>query len=408
MNVWHADCAISGNISWRTAMKRTLVFAATFAAFLALSGSAQAAHRSIGLRVSFGAFYRPLAAYGQWIEVDPGVVVWRPVHVRPGWRPYMEGRWVWSDYGWYWVSSEPFGWATFHYGRWYYDDYYGWVWMPDDVWGPAWVEWRYNDSYIGWAPLPPYASFHIAFGIRFTRTWIAPHDYWCFVDYHRFGSTIRYRDYVTPDHSRRLIGTTRGGAGYEIDRNRVVNRGVDRTFIEQRSGSTVERTEIRAGSSERGERFIRGTDRQNIVETYRPSASDFERSETPRTITHGERRLNIEMDKVERPQRSTQSLESPRRNEQTTEPGRTRSQPGRTEEFKRPSLTPSTTQPSRQPSVRKEQEQQDRTVTQPGRTAPRVKSNTPSATPRRQPERATPPTPSRKPTSQGETTRRRN
>jgi len=34
--------------------------------------------------------------------------------------------------------------------------------MPDDVWGPAWVEWRYDDEYIGWAPLRPmqHSMFH--------------------------------------------------------------------------------------------------------------------------------------------------------------------------------------------------------------------------------------------------------
>ncbi|MCX7916289.1 MAG: hypothetical protein N3A53_08330, partial [Verrucomicrobiae bacterium] len=58
--------------------------------------------------------------------------------------------------------AEPFGWAVFHYGRWYYDDYYGWIWIPDRIWGPAWVEWRETETYVGWAPLLP--TVHVITG----------------------------------------------------------------------------------------------------------------------------------------------------------------------------------------------------------------------------------------------------
>ena len=53
------------------------------------------------------------------------------------------------------ISDEPYGWATYHYGRWLYDDFQGWVWKPGVEWAPAWVGWRSNDDYIGWAPLGP-------------------------------------------------------------------------------------------------------------------------------------------------------------------------------------------------------------------------------------------------------------
>lgn len=64
-----------------------------------------------------GSFHSSLSPYGEWLELDAGFYVWRPTHVQLGWRPYLHGRWAWTDYGWYWVSSEPFGWAVFHYGR---------------------------------------------------------------------------------------------------------------------------------------------------------------------------------------------------------------------------------------------------------------------------------------------------
>jgi len=123
-------------------------------------------------------FYTELSPYGTWVEIDYGVVVWRPTVMRMGWAPYRMGSWVWTYDGWYWDSYESFGYITYHYGRWYYDDYYGWLWYPDYEWAPAWVEWRYDNDYIGWAPLHPYASFSINLGIFFTTTYNTPYNHW--------------------------------------------------------------------------------------------------------------------------------------------------------------------------------------------------------------------------------------
>ncbi len=82
--------------------------------------------------------------------------VWLPEDVSPDWRPYTVGHWVSTEeYGWYWESNEPFAWAVYHYGRWGYDPDYGWFWVPGDTWAPAWVQWRYDDQYVGWAPIGP-------------------------------------------------------------------------------------------------------------------------------------------------------------------------------------------------------------------------------------------------------------
>ena len=99
-------------------------------------------------------FEAQLTPYGAWIIID-GVRYWRPsiALTMRGWKPYCHGgRWVWTDWGWTWVSHYPWGWAPFHYGRWMHHPRYGWVWIPDYEWGPAWVCWRYNDDYFGWAP----------------------------------------------------------------------------------------------------------------------------------------------------------------------------------------------------------------------------------------------------------------
>ncbi|MFO7871980.1 MAG: DUF6600 domain-containing protein [Kiritimatiellia bacterium] len=107
---------------------------------------------------STASFYGPLLPYGQWIIHRTYGKVWRPyiTFTVRSWRPYCsDGRWLWTEHGWYWHSCYPWGWAVFHYGRWVRTPEYGWVWVPGTDWSPAWVCWRYSDRYCGWAPMPP-------------------------------------------------------------------------------------------------------------------------------------------------------------------------------------------------------------------------------------------------------------
>lgn len=104
-------------------------------------------------------FQSALEPYGSWQPHPRFGEVWVPYDLPPGWRPYTYGRWVYTEeWGWYWVSDEEeadWGWVAFHYGRWAHDRRLGWFWVPGDEWGPAWVDWRRGDDYVGWAPLPP-------------------------------------------------------------------------------------------------------------------------------------------------------------------------------------------------------------------------------------------------------------
>ena len=103
----------------------------------------------------YSMFYERLAPYGRWSEVNGYGYCWQPTISIAGWRPYLDGCWVWSEFGWAWQSNEPFGWATYHYGRWLNLASYGWVWVPGSEWAPAWVAWRQSSDCVGWAPLPP-------------------------------------------------------------------------------------------------------------------------------------------------------------------------------------------------------------------------------------------------------------
>ncbi|MFC3323976.1 DUF6600 domain-containing protein [Mesorhizobium cantuariense] len=109
-----------------------------------------------------------LSNYGGWRTSSRFGDVWVP-KVRTEWRPYTEGRWIWTDDGWYWQSTEPFGDVVYHYGRWAYDPDFGWVWIAGDQWAPAWVVWRQGGNDVGWAPAPPDVD------AAFDDAW------WCFV-----------------------------------------------------------------------------------------------------------------------------------------------------------------------------------------------------------------------------------
>jgi hypothetical protein len=106
---------------------------------------------------SYDLFYDRLQSDGQWFNDPTYGSVWQPnvSSTDQQWRPYTDGRWVYTDRGWTWISNENFGWATYHYGRWARLSERGWVWVPGSTWAPAWVSWRQSDEYVGWAPLPP-------------------------------------------------------------------------------------------------------------------------------------------------------------------------------------------------------------------------------------------------------------
>jgi hypothetical protein len=342
-----------------TNMKRLLIALPLLLAFAfgtqlnaQYSHSPQAAFHAYGGFGHVGFFYRPLLQYGEWIELQPGFYAWRPHRLSYGWHPYMIGQWVWSDYGWYWISQEPYGWAVYHYGRWFYDDYYGWIWIPHDVWGPAWVEWRYDDDYIGWAPLPPYAGFHENIGIHFTIAWNAPYNYWCFVQHHHF-TKGNYSQYVASSTTtRRLITTTRSARQYDMDRGAVFNRGIDRSFIEKQGRVRIDAYRVARSTSQR-ENVIRSSG-MNRIESYRPDPTP-ERTQPDRiSARRASRGSSLQIDRIDRTLRENPAV---REGEQR---GRT---PSRTDQ----QTTPST----RIDPTRKDPGEEQRTRTREGQKPPK-------------------------------------
>ena len=189
--------------------------------------------------VTYNYFYNTLSPYGNWVQVEDYGWCWQPTVsvVDTSWQPYCDnGRWMYTDSGWYWNSYYSWGWAPFHYGRWHRHQHHGWVWYPGTVWGPAWVTWRYYNGYCGWAPLPPacgyvsgvgltYYGSHVGFSFGFGLGW----DCYSYVPTSRFycGDPWRYRvhgshgihvhnnstvinNYVTGNNNRTIINVGPG------------------------------------------------------------------------------------------------------------------------------------------------------------------------------------------------------
>src|SRR5262245_14450566 len=57
---------------------------------------------------SYSTFYRKLEPYGDWLETDDYGYVFQPRQAAQSrdWRPYINGRWVYTDAGWTWISDE--------------------------------------------------------------------------------------------------------------------------------------------------------------------------------------------------------------------------------------------------------------------------------------------------------------
>lgn len=232
-------------------MKKPFMISALAA--LMLGGTACAGHyeqasvhaqvASPGAAVSVSYFYEDLDPYGRWIDYSPYGWCWTPYDVAADWRPYSDGYWAYTEFGWSWISYEPYSWAVYHYGRWLFDPMLGWVWVPDTVWAPAWVAWQYSDDWVGWAPLPPSASWDISFGLRWVSDSIPPSS-WCFVERrYALDPTLRFQ-MASVGRNVTLLRETRDATRYVVRKGRPVNHGIDVAVMETLSGRKAKRLKV--------------------------------------------------------------------------------------------------------------------------------------------------------------------
>ncbi len=196
-------------------------------------------------------FRKKLSPYGEWVWTSEHGWVWRPFNMKPDWRPYTYGRWVYTDWGWTWSSYFDWGWAPFHYGRWNYMNPFGWIWVPGTKWGPAWVAWRYSDSHIGWTPL--LAGYNDLHGWNY---YPVHYNHWSFVTWNLFYDPHPYHHYTHHRHLRHLFHRTHYPRKCRSHWGRSCLRGPSRKMVVHRQGRPVHRMRIkhvglRAGRSKR-------------------------------------------------------------------------------------------------------------------------------------------------------------
>ena len=192
--------------------------------------------------VDFDLFYDSLSPYGEWLWVDPYGWVWAPM-VDCAWRPYVFGRWMWTDYGWTWLSYERWGWAPYHYGWWTFaGGPCGWVWVPGYEWGPAWVTWRVGPGYIGWAPLGPRCGLTARRAHRHRDLHLEEQIdelAWVFTrDSDVLAADLR-RVAIVPTENPRYLRDSRMAADYDERQERLVNLGPGKAMFERAAGRPV-------------------------------------------------------------------------------------------------------------------------------------------------------------------------
>jgi hypothetical protein len=181
--------------------------------------------------------YAPvLDHYGRWDYVAPHGYVWFP-SVGASWRPYYDGSWSFTRYGWTWHGRDRWAWPTHHYGRWGFNGAF-WYWIPATGWAPAWVTWSVAPGYVSWAPLGwhtpgRYDAWdrrdHPAYAPRYN-----PWRGWTVLPRHEFGPRRNVRAHVVEgdrldEPTRRVLLTqatpSRPQDDVAVPRNSVVTPG---------------------------------------------------------------------------------------------------------------------------------------------------------------------------------------
>ena len=201
----------------------------------------------------YSTFYTKLEPHGAWLETADYGYVWQPREAESSrsWRPYTNGRWVYTDAGWTWISEELFGWATYHYGRWTRLRGIGWVWVPGQQWAPAWVSWRKSNDYVGWAPLPPEARFDQRTGIH---NWsdnyydIGP-DQYCFVATREFGAQRAESTILPPERNVAIVNQTTNVTNITYNNTTIVNEGPNYDEVRAQSREPMQRFRLERNAS---------------------------------------------------------------------------------------------------------------------------------------------------------------
>jgi hypothetical protein len=280
------------------------------------------------IQINFGTFHNSLSPYGNWVNINNYGPVWRPSHRQADWQPYYSnGYWAYTDYGWTWVSQDPWGHIAYHYGSWLNDPSYGWVWVPGYNWAPAWVTWQYTDDYIGWAPLPPnyyYDPYNSSYNRNdpysrggysnngyYDRPVVVERTYYVFVPSQSITSPNLNRVRIPVERNIEITRRARPITTINVENNHIVNHGPSVPGIER-----MKRNRISINQIQREARIepapIRVSRERNRLEVSSPETNrrearrvigDFDREEKAARADR-DRQLNDE--RRSRPERNSQ------------------------------------------------------------------------------------------------------
>jgi len=149
-------------------------------------------------KADFDTVLQLLNPYGTWSKIG-GLWAYTPLDHE---APYTDGRWIYTEYGWYWKGRLPHSWATEHYGYWKRGADKVWSWYPGSYWLPEIVELRATSTHIGWrsAAVDQDGNFVEQPADRYAKV-----DEWTFVSLAQFANPITPDVATKPDETKNLL-----------------------------------------------------------------------------------------------------------------------------------------------------------------------------------------------------------
>ncbi len=149
-------------------------------------------------KTDFDTALQILNPYGTWSKIDG---LWAYTPLDHG-APYTDGRWLYTEYGWYWKGNRPHSWATEHYGYWKRGANKVWSWYPGPYWISQAVEIRSTPEAIGWrsAAVDDDGNFIEEPAVRWAKT-----DEWTFVTLAQFAMPITPGSAVKPEIAKQYL-----------------------------------------------------------------------------------------------------------------------------------------------------------------------------------------------------------
>jgi hypothetical protein len=158
---------------------------------------------------------------------------------------------------------------------------YGWCWVPDTQWGPAWVSWRSGSDYSGWAPLPPGARYVDGQGFYNGSTLagddyefgLTPDDY-CFVPNDHFCDS-RPTGHLVPQVRTAQVyrSTSVVKNSYGVSQGHVLNRGLPTDFVSAATGKKIAVVTVNSATVAPGQPIQRSMVNGNRLTIYKPAVS---------------------------------------------------------------------------------------------------------------------------------------